>query len=192
MTDRDARVRAFLRWARDHLGRLHGSPSEEAAGEIGAAIEGVDPQLGVEVEEEVHDRRELIVTAFSAPDRFLLVHRLVAGLQGIEGWRVVALKPARGYDFVLELAGRGVQASALRFEPLDDLPGSIRVLVEPSVSLPAAAEDAEELGWLIVETGLGEELAARLAHVELAPMERPGARRPLAELAAHVRGLAGE
>lgn len=181
----EKRIVEFEAWARANLGRLHRMPASEAAEELGGALLRIDEQLGVEVEEGGSANREVIVTAFSDRTRFELVRRIVAGLGEHRGWTFVALKPARGFAFTLTLGNSPVSASRLQFEPIEDISGGVRILVESSIFLPPESA-ATEWGWLIVETGLGEELAARIPHIEVAA-SRPGAgARPLTALADFV------
>jgi hypothetical protein len=89
------------------------------------------------------------------------------------GWRAIPLKPARGFSFALKVGGLDLDASALCYQPLDSprQPGllGIRVFVDPAL---VAEETILEALWLVVETGVGEEAAADVGHLEAASRER--------------------
>jgi hypothetical protein len=188
MTPNAAAVDVFARWFRDHRARLHGLAASEAADEIAEALLRVDAQLGVEVADGGSEVRELILTAYSDGTRFLLVQRIAAALGPSAGWTIIALKPARGFDFELTLGASVVRAASLRFVPMPGVGHGVRLLVDAAMPIPDRA-DAEEIAWLVVETGIGEELAARLAHVELGHSAGDSGERAIIDLAEHVRDL---
>jgi len=179
-------IRAFVSWARENLGRIHSKSADDAASEISEALLQVDARLGVEIEEDVSDQRELIITAFSDPECFSLVREIISQLQALNGWRAVALKPPRGFDFAISMGGFEVQASDLEFDEEFTTGAHVRILVDTSVPLPAP-EAVEELAWLLIETGIGEELAGRLQHVEFAVRPPDASAIPIARLAEYLR-----
>lgn len=188
MTARAAEIRRFIGWAQAHLPGLHGAAADVVADEVCEHLLTIDRQLGVEVDEPVDGDRALTITAFSDPRRVLLVHRIVAALSAIEGWHVVALKQPTGFACSIEHAATVIDAAALRFEPIAGLHGGFRLLVPAGLPVPDGA-DGEELAWLIVESGIGEELAARIQHLEFGAMPGVGVVSPIASLDAYVRAL---
>jgi hypothetical protein len=179
---KDEKVAGFLAWAKEHLAGLYGADGEEATDRIHGQLEAVDEALGCEVSQPGDEPRELIVTAFSDATRFDLVREIVAGLHGVSPWKVIALKPPRGWTFAMTLGNTRLAAGKLRWTSVSGVRGGVRLI--PSVTLPLIDEEqAEELAWLIVETGLGEELSARLKHVEFGV----GTGRPIEELDAWAR-----
>ena len=145
------------------------------------AILAVDSQLGVEIaNEEEGGIREAIITAFSAAELFPLVHQIVAQLSDIPGWRIVVLKPPRGFEFTLTVDGREVEASKLEFAPIRGIDRGIQLIAGPQLlSCLPTGQEREEFGWLIVETGVGEELAGRLRHIEFAEAGKVAGQLPI-------------
>jgi hypothetical protein len=102
------------------------------------------------------------------------VERLVEAAPDLKGWTVTALKPPRGFDFVLEADGVALVADELYFEPLGSSRNptafGVRVVVNGSLEhkqvLPAVRR--------AIEIGLGERAAATaVAYVEVesAPLD---------------------
>ncbi len=99
----------------------------------------------------------------------------------------MALKPPRGFDFSLTVGNSTIDASELAFCPMDEIPSGFQLLACNSiVASLVQSDDAEELAWLIVESGVGEEVAARIQHVEFASIESAATRIPIARLAEYA------
>lgn len=186
MTSPDEKVETLVAWARKNLPGLRHEPSAIVADRLGDEVLGVDGQLGVEVADDSPSAREIIVTAFSEPRLFETVRRIVDSLSGIRGWRFVALKPPRGFAFALSIGESRVEAKDLAFRPIPEIEAGIQLVTPPMVPAPSG-EEAEELAWLVAETGLGEELAGLLQHVEFSNAEATEERHPIGELEAYVR-----
>lgn len=187
-----SKEQVFRQWMVDHASELRRQPPEEAAEEIGDFVQSIDERLGVEVADEVEGNegpRELVVTAFSDQSAFGLVKSLVEALPELDGWTVTALKPPRGFDFQLDLDGTSIDASTLEFSPAGAERG-INLLLSGQSSEEVAALD-DELAWLIVEAGIGEELCARLGEVSFAPWAEARVRWPLRQLAEYVKRSMG-
>ncbi|MBZ0233060.1 MAG: hypothetical protein K8M05_12080 [Deltaproteobacteria bacterium] len=182
---KEAALLEFVKWFKNASSRLLQLPPDEAADEIGEHLIERDGRLGVEVADEADGTaREMVVTAFSDPEAFQMARYVVNMLVGTPGWQVVALKPARGFAFNLEVGSRTLDASQLMYVDLTN--GGIGLVVSPQVfALLPEGRETEELAWLVVEGGIGEELAAQLNHIEFISAPRAGAR-PIQELAAHV------
>jgi hypothetical protein len=179
-------------WFHANAQRLRNLPAEQAAEELGEFVITLDERLGVEIADDL-DRagtREVIVTAFSDSTAFELVKQLVNVLSDLEEWTFVALKPPRGFNFKLSLGNHAVEAKTLEFAPMPGTVPGIRILIPDSLVHQIRDEQAEELAWLIVETGIGEELCGRLHHIELASRSSADVTWPISELAGYVKGLA--
>lgn len=107
----------FSEWFGRNADRLRELSPDKAAEEVAAELGRHDARLGAEVADE-DGTRELIVTAFGEASLFGLVGALCRGAVR-PGWSVRSLKPARGFGFTLEIDGDEVDASNLRFEPLE-------------------------------------------------------------------------
>ncbi|MCX4242577.1 hypothetical protein [Paraliomyxa miuraensis] len=156
-------------WLKEHASELGAMPAEEASEALSTALAAIDERLGVEITD--HDgAREVVVTAGGDVDAFELVRHMVATAPSLAGWTFVALRPAQGFDFEVDAGGLVFDAKALSFQPLtaDEAPTlpAIRLLV-PNPGL----DDWSELGLRIIERGIGEEAAARIAYLEIGKRE---------------------
>lgn len=189
MKKRDENRQRFVEWFKASSARLLALAPEEAAEEIGSKLIEFDKRLGVEVGEEPAEPnppvRELIVTAFSDPDVFDDVRLIVQGVSKTPGWQVVALKPPRGFSFTVELGNRTVDARDLKYVMLPNHGIGLVVPSEVMEFLRPEDRDTEELAWLIVEGGIGEELAAKLNHIEFVSSPQRKAK-PLEELPVYL------
>lgn len=174
----------FWSWFSQESKALRDLDSDALARRIGEALEEHVGEIGVEVSDDEEDGAlDVVLTAHREPLHFQTVKALVAAAPEVQGFRFVPLKPANGFDFTLEADGVELDASSLRFEPLLGTAG-----VGLKVYLPDAAardEDVKDLIWLLLESGLGEEVAAGITQVEAAPLSSPEARDalPLPDLA---------
>jgi hypothetical protein len=186
MTSNDVKISTFVSWVHKNLAGLRHQPSAVVADQLGEAILRIDGQLGVEVADDESDVREVIVTAFSEPKLFSLVRQITKLLSDVPGWRFVALKPPRGFAFKLSAGPHRIDASSLEFAPIQDIKAGIQLVVPPPVLEALSEQEAEELAWLVVETGVGEELAGLLRHVELSSAQAAD-QHPIEELGTHIR-----
>ncbi len=184
----------FARWLSENAARLLAAPAAEAADEIGDHILELDDRLGIEVGDPGPDEpqdtpRELVLTAFSDRSAFSLVKEIADTLAAIPGWTIVALKPPRGFEFTTAIGDSELQASTLEFRPTSDDSRAIQLLVPAGLLIHVAVEDQAEIGWLIIEAGIGEELASSLTGVELIARLETSPRWPMSALAGYVAGL---
>lgn len=171
----------FAQWFRMESGRLRHTPSEQVVDETLDYLTKIDDRIGVEVlrDEQAGDR-ELILTGFSDPEVFPVIYEIAEALNDIEGWKIVPLKPARGFGFSITVDGNKLAAKDLRFRAIDSIPNGFQ-LIAPGISVSGG--EAEEMAWLIVETGIGEEASGRITHLEFGgPQDRQNSR-PISELA---------
>lgn len=181
-----ASAKEFWSWFAAEEPRLRATSAREATGEIEDHVRALDARIGVELGDA--DKRELIFTVSVQYEAFDLVRALVAAAPEFERWRVIALKPARGFEFAIDVGGARIDASSITFEPLDSpaMPGAIgiRCFVD---DLLAEHPNATAIVRLIVSTGIGEELAARINHLEARPRrQKPGGPMRLCALAAFL------
>lgn len=184
------KVEDAVEWFRSNATRLNSKPAQLIADEFGDVLLAIDEQLGLEVSKEFSSEgeREIILTTFSEPRLFSLVRRLVELLNETPGWCFVPLKPPRGFDFKLMLAESYINAADLSYAGIPDIEGGVQLLLSPGTlnELPA---DSQEMAWLVVETGIGEELTAKLAHVEFASRANSKDYEPIANLRNYVEKL---
>ena len=97
------------------------------------------------------------------------------------------MKPPRGFDFTLTVGKYPVDAEDFAFAPLPDVDRGIHLLHPERILENLSRKDAAELAWLVVETGIGEELASRLRHVKISDTDGGRGWHPIAELESYVR-----
>ncbi len=132
-------------------------------------IAAVDARLGIEVADR-DGTREVLVTAGGDAEAFGLVRALVEAAPGWPDWSFVGLRPARGFEFDVDAGGMVFAARALSFQPLsaDEAPSQLAIrLLVPNPQLP----EWSEIGLQILETGVGEEAAARVTYLEIGKRE---------------------
>jgi hypothetical protein len=160
----------FWRWFAAQEPQLRGADGQVVADAVEARLREIDPRVGVEVSDP-GDERELIFTAWSQREAFPVVHALMAAApRGLAGWRLIALKPPRGFGFAIDVEGLRIDASQLRFDPLasPQAPGAlgVRVYVAGAPAMAAADEQWAQTLALIIETGIGEDAAAQIDYLE--------------------------
>lgn len=160
----------FVQWFTESAARLRVLPATQAVDEIADQLTALDDRLSVEVgnDERV---RELILSASGEESLFSSVEELAVRLEA-PGWAVVALMPPRGFGFVHRASdGRELDVSTLHFEPLTSASNPTAIGV--CLMVPRhAVEWFRDAAWQVLLHGLGERVAARIAHVEVAEAPR--------------------
>jgi len=184
----EEKITSLVTWACQNLPSLRHKPARFVADQFGDRVLSVNKHLGVEVANDCDATREVIITAFSEPSLFSLVHQITDLLQGIPGWRFTALKPPRGFEFALTVGPERISAKSLEFAPMPGVQAGIQLFTPLSTSgVSSVNQPSEEMAWLIVETGIGEELAGRLRHVEFSDRGATLDRRPIVDLETYVK-----
>lgn len=178
----------FWKWFAKEEPRLRRLAPEEAVPIIEESLQRVDPRLGVELGTNTEEVQEMMVTAGGEKDAFSIVRSLTEIAPAFPAWLVVPLKPPRGFRFSLDAGGREVKASLLVFDPLESSADAdalgILVYVDPDL---AKSADAQDIVWLILETGVGEYAAAQIAHLEVASREEATGRElPIEKLGEYI------
>jgi hypothetical protein len=183
----------FWRWfaANERRMRTPGRrPPERVLDAVLERLCAYHPGLGFEVYQDADggDDRRFIVTAYGDRASFPAVDALVAAAPDGLGWRAIALKPEKGFDFVQERGGRTYDPKEMWFDPLagsgTPFPVHLRVYVE------GYREDAvEEQGQAVdvaLLTALGErryaEAVGRVVVAPLTDAARTGEPLPLVQL----------
>ena len=161
----------FWAWFSAEEPRLRAGDPQVITGEIEDRVRSLDPRIGIELGDAVV--RELIFTVYVQIEAFARVKELVAAAPHFDHWKMIALKPPRGFDFAIDVGGSSVDASAITFEPLDSpaMPDAIGIRCFVDDVLASNPNGAGILR-LIVATGIGEEAAARISHLEVAARNR--------------------
>ena len=160
-------VDSFGSWVAENHCLLRDVEPEVAADELYAELKKISEALGVEVSDSDGGLRKIIITAFSDPKLFGLVHALVQSASRVTDIEFIALKPPRGFGFKVQIAGNELVAKDLGFQLIADLSRAVRLLVGQDILRDLSdSGDAEEMAWLVVETGIGERLAGYIQHIE--------------------------
>lgn len=158
----DMTVQTFVNWFQENNQRLGHEDPEQAAEEIATAIDAIDERLGIELAAENDGSRELIFTAFSEESLFGLVKEIVSKAGEFPGWSLVALKPPRGFQFNLSIGNSSLCANQLEFHVESAEHARLTIVVSRQMLTALNENDqAQELAWLIIETGIGEELTSK-------------------------------
>jgi hypothetical protein len=178
----------FWQWFAERAARLRRTDEREAAEEIEERLAELDSRLGIEISAD-DNVRELTITAGGDRDVFVLAKRVASIAPTVVGWSVRALKPPMGFDFEIEVGGRRLDAKRLFFDAV-----SVSDLQEENgicVYVPSAVANREEITdvvTLILETGLGEELASAISFLDIKPLsDKNEHSAPLADLVDYVR-----
>ena len=162
------KIDRFWLWFESQAERLFAQPSQEIIDELTEQLATVDRGISCEVSQATTcSDRELILTAHSDTSRFKLIGTLVQRAPQIPGWRVLALKPPRGFAFHIDGKER-LSISDWRFVPLKYSPDFSEFGLR--IEMPeqdARLLDADSLS-LILESGVGEVLLSLCSHMEFA------------------------
>jgi len=182
----DAETAKFWLWFREKSSALRKKRGDIVADALHAALVDIHPSLRVEVADadKSQTAREVILSGSGDPIAMQRARDIVAAAPSDGAWRFVALKPAKGFDFTYADGEIEIEATCLYFEPLGSSkkPESLGLLVYCADRFAQAAQIVDVM-WLIVETGIGEEAAARIATIQVAPeSERSNGALPIGDL----------
>lgn len=158
----------FWQWFVAHEADLRQGDGPAVADAVEAQLREIDPRVGVEVSDPA-ERRELILTTWSQREAFPAVRTLMAAApKELGGWRLIALKPARGFEFAVDFDGIRIDASKMFFDAMasPQAPEALGVRVYVNGPTPPADERWAQTLALIIETGIGEEAAAQIDYLE--------------------------
>jgi hypothetical protein len=168
-------TKEFWRWflAREHeLWNLIDARDPRLE-QLQSAVTSYQEGLRVEVSDRTDNKREMIISAGGNGALFKKVDDLIAAAPTLDRWTLTALRPPRGFNFVLDTRVGRYDPSTIVFEPLssDGRPSAIGI--RAYVPIKDLGTDAKEAIALMVETGLGERARAVIAHLEVAPLTTP-------------------
>lgn len=169
------KIDRFWLWFESQAERLFEQPSLEIIDKLTEQLATVDWGISCEVSQVTTcSDRELILTAHSDILRFELIGTLVQRAPQIPNWRVLALKPPRGFAFHID-GKESLSISDWRFVPLKSSPDFSEFGLR--IEMPeqdARLLDADSLS-LILETGVGEVLLSLCSHIEFGSSKTAGA-----------------
>jgi hypothetical protein len=155
----------FWRWFKDQANEFAvQTDSPRIVDRIYETLCRVDKRLGIEISEpDLSGVREMILSANGFRELFSAAEELVSAAPELVGWRFIALKPPRGFDFVYRQDGQVLSPSEWSFLPLRDdennlglqifIPGSETVL-------------SNAILQTIIETGVGEKEFSDIRYLE--------------------------
>ena len=162
-------VDEFWTWFASEESELRRADGQVIADRVEARLQEVDPRIGIELGEP-DAQRELIFTAWSDAEAFSAVRALVAAapLSSLTGWKLIALKPPRGFGFAIDVDGLQVDARTLWFDPLGapEAPEALGLRVYVGVGAPGSDPRWARALALIIETGIGEDASAQIDYIE--------------------------
>ncbi len=177
-------IEKFWRWFIAHEAELRQANGQAVADAVEAQLREIDSRVGVEVSDPAEER-ELIFTAWSQREAFAAVHGLMAAAPTtLAGWKLIALKPARGFEFAIDVDGVRIEADKLRFDAMGSpqAPGALSVRVYLAGPAPVMDERWAQTLALIIETGIGEDAAAQIDYLETGSGPPDAKSLPIAQL----------
>lgn len=161
--------REFIQWFLAHADALRRLAPDRAVDLVADELAKIDEALSAEIAQTPDSTYELIVSAGGKPPLFPLVKSVCEQLV-VPGWNVFALKPPRGFDFTINSASGRVSPCGFRFACLESQrkPDDLGIRLFAPLEMHRALAD---MTGLILETGLGEENAALIKYVEVAPLQ---------------------
>ena len=161
----------FWTWFADNAERLHAAPGEALVDEVYDRLIEVDDRLGIEVSAgpTASGERELIITAYALREAIPVARALAEQAPPLAGWKVIGLRPGRGFGFTFRNDDGEFQGTDIRFVALSrpGEPAHVKLLLPVALdSLPEG--ERQQLGWQMLNAGLGELLAAQIDELDVA------------------------
>jgi hypothetical protein len=124
----------------------------------------VDDRLSIEVSEpDASGVRDVIFSTNGCREMFESVAALVAASPKTVGWRFIALKPPRGFEFVYRQEGKSLTPSDWTFMPLRDEDGNLGIRVHVPGKHVTISDAVLQT---VIETGIGERAFSEIQHLE--------------------------
>ena len=138
---------------------------------IGGSLQAVRPGLWVETRgKQGLLPVQLIFTADGNAELFPIVMDLLREPPSLSSWRFIALRPGRGFDFVLTLGGNRMDPKRLWYKPLfsSQRPEALGLRIGLPRDLSGNKGRVLTAVQLLLSMGLGEEIAAQeIDHIEV-------------------------
>lgn len=172
MTQDASAIATFWNWFRANDANLRAMPdADHPFWDVALEqLQLVNPDLWFEMSNEIRGRREFVISAESNRALFPLVDAMVAAAPSMSAWRIVALKPALGFDFKHNYEDVEYDPHTMWFWPLEssshpeDL--GLRIAIPWDRDLEERA--ARFAVFMILESGLGErEFASTVQYIEV-------------------------
>jgi hypothetical protein len=130
----------------------------------------VDERLWFEMSHPDGGMREFIVTAQGNVEAFDIAEALIASAPEMQGWKMIPLKPALGFDFKTQYEGMQFDMREMWFMPMSSAshPEAVGLKIGIPGFDPERAQDTLCAVLMMLDTALGERAAQQnLQHVEV-------------------------
>jgi hypothetical protein len=155
----------FWRWFKEGEPELSAIANTAAVVDrIYEVLQRVDNRLAIEVSEpDSTTVRDVIFSANGFSDLFGLAEELVSAAPELPEWRFIALKPARGFDFLYQQDGNTLSPSKWSFLALRDEGNELGL----RLFIPGRrAVISDAVLQTVIETGVGERRFSEIHHLE--------------------------
>jgi hypothetical protein len=164
MADKKDRIEQFWTWFAIHnleFSRLE--TADEPFWDLALEqLKKVDEKFWFELSRDRHPAREFIVTTEGHVNSFPIAEELVRLAPKIEGWTILALKPAQGFRFTTNYEGTQFDPRQMWFLPLESKSRpadfGIRIAIAGLDGMDKTL--AHNAVLVVLDTGLGERSAA--------------------------------
>ncbi len=155
-----SKAERFWTWFARESGRFAAAPeyTEAMFDEITAEVQRYSKGVHVMLGGGPNGERELVITTEGDPDYIDEVRELVRVAPEVPGWTVTAFKPPQGFEFVIRIIEREIDASRLRFRSVPEMDSDDGMGVD--VFFPDYDPKQEEAftfaAYIVLDAGLGE------------------------------------
>lgn len=171
---RRKKILTFWNWFGDNGSKLRVvdvASQKELLGEMLKLLHNYNEALTFEIsDDDPDDMTELTITALGNREAFSAVELLVREAPKMEGWKIGAFRPPKGFDIEITHEGLKLSPKDMWFIPLsnprkeDNL--GLRVAIP---KLPQGKiQDATDGTWILVDAALGEKISGdEIQHIEV-------------------------
>ncbi len=158
-TIKKKKARAFWDWFLENKDSFTGADSpKELRAELTEALHTFNEKLSFEISVSSDGIKELVISAAGDRDEFSSVGRLTGTAPEINGWRIIAFKPAKGFSNAIEHKGITLDPAEMWFLPLSNeaKPDALGLRIAIPGLTEDQLQDATDGAWMVVDNGLGE------------------------------------
>jgi hypothetical protein len=173
-TIKKKKAQAFWNWFLENKDSFaNGIAPEELRTGLTDVLHAYNENLSFEISPADDGKQQLVISAAGDRDEFASVGRLTGTAPQIDGWRVIAFKPAKGFTDPIEHKGITLDPAQMWFLPLSNetKPDALGL----RIAIPGLTEeqirDATDGAWIVVDNGLGEKTSGdEIQHIEVVPL----------------------
>lgn len=186
----DPRITAFWSWFAHHAAELRADKNMQHAMEAASnELAKVDPDLIAEVGLD-GDLHELVISADGKKEHFPEVKEVFAARPDhVDGWKIIAFRPRSPSAYTIEMNGKKIDPTRVRFISAPGDEGKLDV----EVYIPGftTVDDMGLLGYLVLDHTVGEyDMETKIGGIQFESINKaPASARPLSELPAAVDAI---